>query len=325
MPPALTAWAITPSGLVVVTVSLALAAVAGALFAANLGERRVTWSTGAIAWFVVAGSGVGVLAVRALADARAPSTVTTVALAIAAAATVAALAPAARRPVETLLPLVHGDAPVHALALALAPACLAAVIWLHAVLPVERATSGTVAWAGVGRLLAVQAGLVAVGLLGTGLFTRRDLPEVAHRLRLARIDRSGVISAAAIGIGAAAAGVVGAAAVHGGARRRAGLRAAELLLGGHFPLAAALVLAIAGAVGEEVVLRGALRPRFGNLTPSALFCAAHLAVVRVPTVVGLFAFGMILGRLWQRRGLAGCVIAHAAALATLAILMVVLR
>lgn len=73
----------------------------------------------------------------------------------------------------------------------------------------------------------------------------------------------------------------------------------------------AVTLGLSAGIGEELLLRGAIQPRFGLIFTSLFFALLHTQYGLTFVVAGLFAVGMILGVLRNRYGTMAAVIAHA--------------
>lgn len=75
--------------------------------------------------------------------------------------------------------------------------------------------------------------------------------------------------------------------------------------------AGAVALGLSAGIGEELLLRGAIQPRFGLVFTSLLFALLHTQYGLTFVLVGLFGIGMILGILRNRYGTMAPIIAHA--------------
>ena len=74
---------------------------------------------------------------------------------------------------------------------------------------------------------------------------------------------------------------------------------------------ASLALALAAGVGEELVFRGALLPRVGNLPSALLFGALHTQYALSLATLEIVVLGLVLGVLRKRAGTTGTIVAHA--------------
>ena len=73
----------------------------------------------------------------------------------------------------------------------------------------------------------------------------------------------------------------------------------------------ALVLGLSAGIGEELLLRGAIQPRFGIFLTSLLFALLHTQYGLTFVLVGLFLIGAMLGKMRERYGTAAPIITHA--------------
>ena len=73
----------------------------------------------------------------------------------------------------------------------------------------------------------------------------------------------------------------------------------------------ALIMALSAGIGEELLFRGALQPRFGILLTSAVFALGHVQYALSPAIIEVFIVGLVLGRLRQKSNTTTCIAAHA--------------
>jgi membrane protease YdiL (CAAX protease family) len=73
----------------------------------------------------------------------------------------------------------------------------------------------------------------------------------------------------------------------------------------------ALVAATAAGVGEELMMRGVLQPRFGWLLPNLAFTAAHALQYNLDALIGVFVAGAILALVRARWSTSEAIVAHA--------------
>lgn len=144
-------------------------------------------------------------------------------------------------------------------------------------------------------------GMVVLALTGLGLFTRRSPRQVAERLGLERVTLQQVGVA-----------VVGMAVLLGlqvavtmlwqqlDPEGLEGLNAAGNVLFGEFTgFWAALTIGLTAALGEELVFRGALQPRFGLLVTALMFTIVHSQYGFSPATALVLIIALVLG--WLRR------------------------
>lgn len=83
----------------------------------------------------------------------------------------------------------------------------------------------------------------------------------------------------------------------------------QLLSSVSTPLAA-VVLALAAGIGEEILFRGALLPRLGNVLSALIFSVLHTQYAISLASLEIFILGLALGWLRRRAGTTGSIIAH---------------
>lgn len=73
----------------------------------------------------------------------------------------------------------------------------------------------------------------------------------------------------------------------------------------------AVVLGVSAGLGEELLLRGAIQPRFGMVITAAIFALLHTQYGFSWIIVGLFAVGLLLGYERNRFGTTAAILTHA--------------
>jgi membrane protease YdiL (CAAX protease family) len=73
---------------------------------------------------------------------------------------------------------------------------------------------------------------------------------------------------------------------------------------------AALLFGLSAGVGEELVFRGVIQPRFGIVVTAALFAAVHVQYGATFILLGLFGIGLVLGFERKRYGTTACILTH---------------
>jgi uncharacterized protein len=76
--------------------------------------------------------------------------------------------------------------------------------------------------------------------------------------------------------------------------------------------AGALALGLSAGIGEELLMRGAIQPRFGIPLTSLLFALLHVQYGLSFVLIGLFLIGAMLGVIRDRYGTTAAIITHAA-------------
>lgn len=75
--------------------------------------------------------------------------------------------------------------------------------------------------------------------------------------------------------------------------------------------AGAILLGLSAGIGEEVLFRGALQPRFGIVLTAGLWTLLHTQYELTWIMLGLFLLGMFLGWIRKRYGTVAAIITHA--------------
>jgi uncharacterized protein len=84
----------------------------------------------------------------------------------------------------------------------------------------------------------------------------------------------------------------------------------EQLMGVAMSPLGAIVASVAAGVGEELLMRGVLQPRFGWLLPNVAFTAAHAFQYNLDALVSVFVLGAILAAVRARWSTSEAIIAH---------------
>lgn len=165
----------------------------------------------------------------------------------------------------------------------------------------------------IGLLWAQALGMILLTFAGVGLFIRRDWRATFERLGLQRLTLKhlGIAVAAVIGLYLFQVAVslawqaldpTGFAQIND---------ASNLLLGDvSGSLAGALTIGLAAALGEELIFRGAVLPRFRLLVTSILFTILHSQYGFSPAVGLIFVIALVLGVLRYRTSLTVCILVH---------------
>ncbi len=83
----------------------------------------------------------------------------------------------------------------------------------------------------------------------------------------------------------------------------------EISAGSPGPIAA-LIFGLTVGIGEELLFRGAIQPRFGLVQTAFLFATFHTQYGFTWLLLGVFANGLILGILRNRYGTTACILTH---------------
>lgn len=159
------------------------------------------------------------------------------------------------------------------------------------------------------------SGLVfaALGAVGVGLFVRRDWRQVVDRLKIEGLSRRHLAWAAGalvvlLGIEVGIS-QIWQAVDPAGYERVGGLT--ESFISPFLSPLGALTVGLAAGIGEEVLFRGALQPRFGILLTTLLFTFAHAQYSLSPALIGIFIVGCGLGVVRNRINTTAAVLVHA--------------
>lgn len=221
------------------------------------------------------------------------------------------LLPSVRRGLARLIP-VDPASPVHTTALVYAVYVVGLGISQQRLLSdpavvqsLELRLTSALAWS--------QAlGMVLLAVSGVGLFVSRSPREVAERLGLAwpTFGHAVVAGLAVIFLFGAQVTV----ALIWRSLDPAGFdqlsNASNLLFGEFSGPVAAFTLGFTAAVGEELVFRGALQPRFGLLLPAVLFTVLHSQYGFSPATLLILMIALVLGVLRWRTNLTVCILTH---------------
>ena len=81
------------------------------------------------------------------------------------------------------------------------------------------------------------------------------------------------------------------------------------MLGG-ITLTVAVIVSLCAGIGEELLFRGAMQPRFGILLTSVVFTVAHIQYPNPIQLGSLFAMSVVFGYEKQKAGTVACIITH---------------
>lgn len=152
-----------------------------------------------------------------------------------------------------------------------------------------------------------------LGVVGVGVFIRRDLRGALRRLKLRGLspgDAGLGVGVVALLLGFVWVVSLGWSRVWPQSYQEVG-RISELLFGNLQSPLGALTLGLAAGLGEEVLFRGALQPRFGLLVTTLLFTVSHTQYTVSPALAEIFVVGLILGLVRDRRSTTVAILVHA--------------
>lgn len=158
-----------------------------------------------------------------------------------------------------------------------------------------------------GLIFAVMA------VIGVGLFARRNWSEVLERLKVGRLSRRQLAWAGASVILLLAIEVAFSQAWQvldpAGYERVGGLT--DAFIGAFLSPLGAFTVGLAAGIGEELLFRGALQPRFGLFLTTLLFTFAHAQYSLSPALIGIFVVGLGLGIVRNRANTTASILVHA--------------
>jgi hypothetical protein len=155
--------------------------------------------------------------------------------------------------------------------------------------------------------------LLIFGLLGVGLWIRRDVGTAAKRLGLLRPTGRQLLAALAVtalllGLDLVVNLVWSEVDPFGYDLMDRVMRS---LFGGLGTVIGAIVLGLSAGISEEVLFRGAVQPRLGLVLAAILFTIGHLQYSLTPATLEVLVIGLILGLVRQRSNTTVCIIIHA--------------
>lgn len=171
----------------------------------------------------------------------------------------------------------------------------------------------------LGRLSPTDAWMTGLGftllaLAGVGLFVRRGIRGTLERLGVRRPHgRQWMWTVAVLVVLLGMEMLISATWEHldpEGFQRVGGLT--DAFISPFLSPWGAITVGLAAGVGEELLFRGALQPRFGLLLTAILFTIAHVQYSVSPALLGIFLFALALGVLRARVNTTACIVVHAA-------------
>lgn len=151
-----------------------------------------------------------------------------------------------------------------------------------------------------------------IGLLGVGLFTRRDWPAVRQRLGLGWPSGRDLISGfrwmITLVILQGCIGGISYWLNPDQARTQAEIN--TLLMGNIDTVGEWLILALATGISEEILFRGALQPILGLWPTALIFALAHFQYGFTLITATIFLIGLVLGQIRQRQNTSTAIFIH---------------
>jgi membrane protease YdiL (CAAX protease family) len=164
------------------------------------------------------------------------------------------------------------------------------------------------------RIWIQAVAFILLGLAGVGFPLRRGLGETLERLGIGAPRGRRILLAAAAAVAALLLGT----AMEWGWQRLdpAGFGLFEERFGRFFEafqsLWGLLTVGLAAGIGEEILYRGAIQPKFGLAPTAILFAVIHSYYGLTPAFAWIFILGLGMGYLRRRTDTTTCIIFHAA-------------
>jgi uncharacterized protein len=157
-----------------------------------------------------------------------------------------------------------------------------------------------------------QLPFLIVAFIGVGLFTRRNLRQTLLRLGLYWPGWRWALAAVVVAVALVIFGVFFDSLMSRLTPEQSKniQQVSNQLLRNVNSLVPAVAIALAAGVGEEVLFRGALLPRLGNVAAALLFAVLHAQYAISLATLEIFILGLILGLLRKRAGTTAAIIAH---------------
>ena len=158
-----------------------------------------------------------------------------------------------------------------------------------------------------------QLPFLVVAVAGVGLFVRRTPRQTLERLGLYWPGWRWIAGSAVVAVVLVVFGVFFDVLINKLTpdQSRSINEVSQQLLSNVTSPGAAIFLALAAGIGEEILFRGALQPRLGVVAAALLFAVLHTQYAISLASVEIFILGLALGWLRKRAGVTGAIIAHA--------------
>jgi membrane protease YdiL (CAAX protease family) len=309
---------------------MAVLAVTAILVAANLGERAPAWRTlayGLLAGLAAIVAMLGLLALLALAEAAlstnlagqlgispAPRAYAGAGLQLAGAVLAPlVLLPVFRRALARRLGGFNADSAVHAVSAALY--ILVFTTLISAQVAVDQLKAIAQRGDSPSLLLIVgtnQLPMLLVSLAGVGFLVRRSWRQTLDRLGLVLPKWRWLAVSVGVAVALLVLGFIfdELMARLTPEQSKSIQQVSNQLLRNVSGIPAIVILGLAAGIGEEVLFRGALLPRFGNIPSAVLFATLHTQYAISLATVEILVLGLVLGVLRRRAGTTGCIVAH---------------
>lgn len=153
---------------------------------------------------------------------------------------------------------------------------------------------------------------VMAALLGVGFAIRRTWPETLQRLGLSLPNREETVMGVLTGAGLFVAQIIFQVVwlTLSPQTMEQQTVAAQAMSNAINSLPLALLMAASAAIGEEIIMRGALQPVFGAAIVSLFFAVLHSQYLFTPITLFIFGLSMVLARLRSRYNTSTAILAH---------------
>ncbi len=159
---------------------------------------------------------------------------------------------------------------------------------------------------GVEDVVIQDVGFVFLSLFGVGWLTRRSIRETIRRLGISSLGPKGFLSSAGF------VGLMFLVSVFASLLLPSSGEDATVKVLGGVSILSAVVISISAGLGEELLFRGAMQPRFGILPSAFLFSLVHLQYPHPVQLFSLFLLGVILGYERKRINTTASIVSHIA-------------
>lgn len=296
------------------------------LVAANLGIRSEGWRVVAVAMTVAIGFTLTVLGLLGLVGLLFPATTHGQGgrpgpfaaegyglWVVGGALGVMSLFPAARTALSRVLPAFDPKNPVHAVSAALYAYVLTYLVGTQLTSDQLKAIAASGESPSLWTIIATnQLPFVVVAIFGVGFLSRRRLGDTLTRLGLIWPGWRWIAASLAVAVGLVIFGtgfdwVMTTLTPDQAASIQS---VSDQLLRNVVGIGPSLILSFAAGLGEELIFRGALLPRMGNLAAAVLFAALHTQYAISLATLEILILGLALGVLRRRAGTTGAIVAH---------------
>ena len=164
----------------------------------------------------------------------------------------------------------------------------------------------------VGALILQAIFFVGLAVVAVGYRIDRTLPQVLERLGLVKPTLSGFYAAIGAVLLAFVVSIVASILTRATNQTYADEinQSLDVLTTSRPSYIAAPVIGLSAGIGEELLFRGAIQPRYGIIGASLLFALLHNQYGLSVVTLGTFLLGCILGALAKRYGTTHAIIAH---------------